>query len=142
MVFDEREGVVGFDDDEAVEAGGEVVLEEAEGFADTAFDEVALDGVAAAAADGDADFGRADIGTADGADVEGVGDAALAGGEDFVEARAAAETLGARETEAGDLGGGVGHQRIVTGFLTTKTPRHQGRGDLDDESRANDVVTE
>ena len=91
LVGGHRERGVGFDDNEEVDARGQVVLHEAEGLAEAAFNEVALDGMAAAGADGDAEAGGGIVVATEGVDGEGVGDAALAGFVDGVEAEAAAE---------------------------------------------------
>jgi hypothetical protein len=105
LVGVEGEGFVGADDDEEIVALREVLLGEAEGFAQAALDEVSLDGVAAAAADRDADAGREVVLAAEGAGHEGVADAAFALGEELVEAGFSAEAAGARE---GVGGGGRG----------------------------------
>ena len=104
LVGEHLQGRVGFDDEEVVGAFGDFVLEEAVGFADAAFDEVSLNGIAAAAADGDGEGGGEVVITAEGVEGEGMGGAAFAGFEEFVDAQVAAEAERTREGVAG-LGG-------------------------------------
>src|SRR5688572_9149902 len=70
LVFGEDEGFVGADDDNEVVAGGEVVLVEAEGFAEAALDAVSPDGGADLAGDGEAEA-RVREGVGDGVEGEG-----------------------------------------------------------------------
>lgn len=125
---------MGLGDDEVVHAGGEIVLEEPEGFAESAFDEVSGGGVAAAAADGDADAGEKGGGrggggegdvaggifprglTFEGVDGEGVGVAAFAGFKQFIKTGFAAEALVAGQFVA-KAGGTAGHRLIVQACL-------------------------
>src|ERR1035437_7552186 len=59
LVVAHGERFVGFDDQEKIGAGRGFVLQEAEGLAESAFEEIACDGVSAARADGDAEACRA-----------------------------------------------------------------------------------
>ena len=83
------------------------MLHEAEGFAESAFDEISGDGVSAAGADGDAEACGIVIFSAEGEEDEGVGDAFFSGFVDGVEAAVTAEALVAGEFEGRFWGFGV-----------------------------------
>lgn len=100
---------MGSDDQQKIEALGDVVLHEAIGLAQAALDEIPSDGGPTATADGDAKARGTVVITAERAGHEGMGDASFAGGKKFIEARFTAEALVAGEGGAGFwIGGGHG----------------------------------
>jgi hypothetical protein len=96
LIVGQKEGLVGADDEDQVITFGPVVLVEAEGFAEEAFDAVAARGGADVAGNADAQAGMREIVRA------GVGDERAAGGfdaifEDGREVGAGADAVGLGE---------------------------------------------